>query len=321
MTEYEEGLVSIITPAHNAVSWLGETLASVRAQTWTRWEWIIADDSSTDGTRDWAARAAAEDPRVRLVPVPPPRGLAARARNVALREARGEFLAFLDADDLWHPEKLGRQVAWLRDHPEADGVCCWWELFGDPERLRRTCVIMKTAPWCSRAEFLESTSFHTSTLVTRRRCYDELGGLDEDPRLAATEDSEYFARLVDQYRVGRICETLSRYRLHPSSYTGSAMQAHNARSRALFEVLNEKGFYTPAEAARKRAHLDYEQGMINLFHAGGPFRRHFLRSLLSGHPPLRAVGALALGFLPAPLLRPVLLRLQALLRALAEKRR
>ncbi len=108
-------LVSIITPVYNAADWLPETLATVRAQTLTDWEMICVDDCSTDGSVAILERASAEDPRFRLLRMPR-NGGPSEARNLAMAAARGRFIAFLDADDLWLAEKLARSVEWMTAH-------------------------------------------------------------------------------------------------------------------------------------------------------------------------------------------------------------
>jgi teichuronic acid biosynthesis glycosyltransferase TuaG len=104
--------VSVVTPVWNAEATLGQTVASVQAQTFPDWEMLLVDDGSTDGSRRLAGRLAAGDPRLRVLVQGGNTGAAA-ARNRAIRAARGRFIAFLDADDLWRPEKLARQVAVL----------------------------------------------------------------------------------------------------------------------------------------------------------------------------------------------------------------
>ena len=308
----EKGLVSIITPALNAAPYLEDTIASVLAQTYARWEWLIADDGSTDETVARIEALAARDPRVRVFEAPPPNGLAARARNLAMRHARGEYFAFLDADDRWAPEKLERQVAYLEDHPEAQGVCCWWTLFGDPAQVKRRQLVMKTAPVCSRSEFRESVPFQTSTVLMRRRCYADHGGMDEDPRLAGTEDYEYFLRLVSASPIHRIREFLSFYRVAAASYTAQVQDTANRRGWKLLEVLQERGYFTAAEAARRKSFLYYEHAMGNLFFLDAPFRRCLVRAIATGRPPRKALGMFALSFLPASVLRPLLLRLEGI---------
>ncbi len=104
-------LISIITPSYNTASYIADTIRSVQAQTYANWELIIVDDCSTDGT-DGAVRPFLEDTRIRYLKTSQNSG-AAVSRNYALQEARGRWVAFLDSDDLWHPEKLERQVAFM----------------------------------------------------------------------------------------------------------------------------------------------------------------------------------------------------------------
>jgi teichuronic acid biosynthesis glycosyltransferase TuaG len=103
-------LVSIITPAYNAGRFIADAVATVRAQTHVNWELLIVDDCSSDDTVQRAQRAAASDSRVELIRQQRNSGPAC-ARNAALSAARGRWIAFLDADDYWLPEKLERQLA------------------------------------------------------------------------------------------------------------------------------------------------------------------------------------------------------------------
>ena len=106
-------LVSIITPAYNAAAFISDTIRSVQAQTYTNWEMIIVDDCSTDETAQVVASFG--DERIRYFKNETNSG-AAVSRNYALREARGRWVAFLDGDDLWHPEKLSKQVRFMEEN-------------------------------------------------------------------------------------------------------------------------------------------------------------------------------------------------------------
>lgn len=111
-------LVSIITPAYRAAGTIRETVASVQAQGWRDWEMLISEDCGPDDTRAVVRELAAHDPRVRLIE-PEKNGGPAAARNHSLAQAKGRWLAFLDSDDLWLPDKLDRQLAFHRQHPGA----------------------------------------------------------------------------------------------------------------------------------------------------------------------------------------------------------
>jgi teichuronic acid biosynthesis glycosyltransferase TuaG len=104
--------VSVITPAFNAARFMRETIKSVQAQTLTDWEMIVVDDCSTDNTKDVVEEQARKDPRIRLIRMDS-NSRQALARNKGIREARGKYIAFLDSDDLWFPEKLAMQTEFM----------------------------------------------------------------------------------------------------------------------------------------------------------------------------------------------------------------
>lgn len=106
-------LVSIITPSYNTAAYIADTINSVLAQTYTNWEMIIVDDCSTDNT-DSIVDAFLSDKRIKYLKNKKNCG-AAVSRNYALREARGKWIAFLDSDDLWSPEKLEKQIAFMEN--------------------------------------------------------------------------------------------------------------------------------------------------------------------------------------------------------------
>lgn len=113
--------VSIITPAWNSEKYIAETIRSVLAQTYENWEMLIVDDCSTDRTAAIVTAFAAADPRIRFL-TQPENGGAAKARNRALEESTGRYIAYLDADDTWMPEKLQKQVAFMQEKKAA--FCC-----------------------------------------------------------------------------------------------------------------------------------------------------------------------------------------------------
>jgi glycosyltransferase involved in cell wall biosynthesis len=124
-------LVSVITPAYNAARYIEHTLESAIRQTFTDFELLIVDDGSTDQTRAIAERYAARDPRVQVIHQVN-RGIAA-ARNTALSQARGNYCALLDSDDLWFPTYLEEQLAMLLQHPEVAILSANALNFGGPK--------------------------------------------------------------------------------------------------------------------------------------------------------------------------------------------
>ena len=113
-------LVSVIVPAYNAEKFVAETIESVQAQTYTHWELIIVDDGSTDQTADIIKEYVIKDSRIQYCYQT--NGRQGKARNYAISKAKGTLLAFIDADDLWHPQKLEKQIHIFEEYPQVDLV-------------------------------------------------------------------------------------------------------------------------------------------------------------------------------------------------------
>lgn len=143
----ETPLISVVTPYRNAERFLPGLSATLQAQTYPHWECLLVDHASSDGGPALAAQLAAADPRFRCLQELDPRPLPALPRNRALAAARGELIAFLDADDLWHPQKLERQLAFHLAGQLDLSVTAYGRFHasgsappdGLPRRWRRTC--------------------------------------------------------------------------------------------------------------------------------------------------------------------------------------
>jgi len=152
-------LVSVIMAAHDAEAFIAETIASVQAQTLGDWELLVADDASSDRTTAIVAAAAAEDPRIRLIRLEPNGGVA-RARNEALAAAQGRFIAFLDSDDLWLPQKLERQVAFMQRQDAAVSYTAYRRIDETGRRIGR---LISAPPRLGYRELLQNTAIATLT--------------------------------------------------------------------------------------------------------------------------------------------------------------
>lgn len=108
-----DDLVSIIMPAYNAEKYIEEAIQSVLKQTYTNWELIIVNDSSVDDTEKIIKKYKEQDKRIKLYSLPKNQGVA-NARNTALQNAVGRYIAFLDSDDMWLPEKLEKQIGFMK---------------------------------------------------------------------------------------------------------------------------------------------------------------------------------------------------------------
>lgn len=157
-------LVSIVTPAYNGARFIKQTIDSVLAQTYANWEMVIVDDCSTDGTAELVERIGAADSRIRLIRQPK-NGGPARARNAALQAARGRYVAFVDSDDLWLPQKLENQLRFMR---ERDSVFSFTGFRRIDESGAKVGQLRPIPAELSYPELLKNTAIVTSTVVIDR---------------------------------------------------------------------------------------------------------------------------------------------------------
>lgn len=192
-------LVSVIIPAFNCEATLPETLRSVAAQTYSNLEILIVDDGSTDGTIAAAIAFCAADPRARLLAKS--NGGVASARNAGLAAANGTYIAPLDSDDLWHPEKIARQVAAAVAAPEPPGfVYCWFRHIDSEGRVVGAGETHQARGHAFGALLYRNFVGNGSGLLLERAAALEAGGYDESLRAQGVEGCE---DILLQIRVAR----------------------------------------------------------------------------------------------------------------------
>ena len=199
--------VSTIIPAYNAASrYLDQAIASVLAQTHRDTELIVVDDGSTDDTSRLVLRFS----QIRYFRRAENGGQAA-ARNDGARLAKGEFLAFLDQDDLWEPSLLQETVGWLRANPDAALVHCDGYQVDEQNKILHYDAAMKHT--CSITQILRGGhDVATSGSLFRKTSFDDVGGYDE--QLRVWEDIDLAIRLFQRHRVLHLAKPLYRHRLY-----------------------------------------------------------------------------------------------------------
>lgn len=207
-------LVSVIIAAYNAAGFISATCRSAMRQTLDDIEIIVVDDGSTDGTRDIVEALAATDPRIRLI-CQSNQGVAA-ARNRGIAAASGEFLAPLDADDLWDPTKLARQVARLQDAGPAAGMAyCWWAWIDiNDTQLDRSPFWRIEGRVLDRLAEVNFTG-SASVPLFRRACLAQVGGYDvtlHEKGSQGCEDWDLALRVAERYDVVVVPALLVGYR-------------------------------------------------------------------------------------------------------------
>lgn len=232
MSDSSPELVSVIIPAHRAAAYLVQTLASVAAQTHPNWEVLVMEDGVYDETSSIVADFAARGHLVRHFVHPENRGVS-HARNRLLDEARGAYVAFLDADDTWQPDHLAHSLALLRD-PAVSWVIGGLNLIDPVGRVLKSDVLAPDLPVAAiPATLLAHNFILTSGMVLRTRVF--AGGLRFDPTIKVGEDLDLCLRLLrEKHLPVRSTRATLNYRKHPSSTTADPVRFSEEFAR-LFE--------------------------------------------------------------------------------------
>ncbi|HET7104702.1 MAG TPA: glycosyltransferase family 2 protein [Terracidiphilus sp.] len=225
-------LVSVVIPFHNSERFLAEAIDSVIRQSWSSWELILVDDGSSDRSRDIVLSYAGSGARIHLTQHEGRRNLGlTRSRNLGARASSGEFLAFLDSDDVWLPHKLEHLVGILREHPRADMVCgpskYWYDW--DTENTRQN-VIPAIAPgetlYQPPALFLMTYPIGPhgapcpSSILVRQTAFERVGGFEDafnPSTFQIFEDTAFFTKIYLSGPVYVTSACTDRYRRHAGS--------------------------------------------------------------------------------------------------------
>lgn len=209
-----EKLVSIITPTYNCAKFIARTLDSVQAQTYQNWEMIIVDDRSQDNTKEIVEGYMKNDPRIQYHLLDVNSG-AAVARTVAMNLAKGAYMAFLDSDDIWMPDKLERQIKWMNDNSHAFSCTAYEQIDEDDNLLNRTIKTIKKTDY---NRLLLDCPVGNSTVV-----YDvEKMGKFEVPNIRKRNDDALWLQMLKKEKyIWGMPDVLMKYRIRQNSISSN----------------------------------------------------------------------------------------------------
>ena len=269
-------LVSVILPTFERLEYLPAAVESLCAQSYPHWELVIADDGSGPDTRDWLESLRAH-PRVTVLWLAHS-GRPAVVRNAALRAARGEWLAFLDSDDLWLPQKLERQLSSLQRHPQRKWGYTAFDLVdgsGELRPARREGGARAPSGWILPRLLDGEIVIALPSVIVSRALLEQLGAFDEE--LTMCEDDELWFRLAAHSEIDGIEAPLTRVRRH-GRHGGDDATAWRDRRR-VFEKALRAGPEPQLRARLRRLRAEAAAGLA--------------RSEAAAARRLRALGTLA----------------------------
>lgn len=218
--------VSVIIPTYNCSRFIGAALDSVLNQTLPPDEIIVVDDASTDNT---AEVLAAYGDRITCVTALDTGGYASAVRNVGIKAAAGDYIAFLDADDIWFPTKLAEQIKVLNAHPEVQMVYSNYNRIDEDDNIIES---QSNRPWAiEKGSIVQTDSYwpdafcqlavrcfmQTSTVIVRKSAFDEVGFFDSN--MLFYEDADLWMRITHSHQVKRVAHVLASYRKRGGSLT------------------------------------------------------------------------------------------------------
>jgi glycosyltransferase involved in cell wall biosynthesis len=269
-------LISVVIPTYNYRKYVVEAVESVLAQTYQPLEVIVADDGSTDGTGGELARYG---DRIRYLHQEN-RGVPA-ARKPGIRAATGEYVAFLDSDDLWAPTKIERQVAVMEKNPEVGAVFCETQSLNlaSGETFHGPCRADVRGDIRRKLLHKNCVTGSASAVLVRRECIDKVGLFDE--ALRSAEDWDLWIRISREYHFDYVSEPLVILRNHGGNMHKKIATMHEAQMQVVERAFRED----PVDGGnlllrhRSLAYVHFDAG--DEYYMAGDFRsalRHLVRS-------------------------------------------
>jgi hypothetical protein len=272
--------VAVVIPTYNCASFLAAAIESVLAQTYRNFRIVVIDDGSTDATPE-VMRLYAD----RCICLWQPNAGAAAARNRGIRESTSKYIAFLDADDLWHPTKLERQIQFLNLHPDVGLVCSDFSMTGNGSSSDSFFSTTRVPPDGRMFEhLLRNCIVFTSSVVVPRQVIDEAGMFNES--LSVCEDMNLWLRIASRWNIAALREVLVTRRNRQESLSATAagtIVSLNHGLASFQHIESSCPHLSPREtrALRQMLALFYYKSGSSLLTGGAcqPARTHLARSL------------------------------------------
>lgn len=237
----EKGLVSVITPTYNCADFIGETIESVQSQIYQNWEMIIVDDCSTDNTKEVVDKYISKDSRIKYFCLKNNSG-AAVARTKAMELASGEYMAFLDSDDIWPEDKLKKQLYFMKEHDVAFTCTAYEQIDENGKPLNK---VINTVPKADYNRVLLDCPVGNSTVMYN---VEKMGKFEVPNIRKRNDDALWLQMLKREKYVYGLNIVLMKYRIRHNSISSNKFKVikyhwilyrnieHLSVARSLFHI-------------------------------------------------------------------------------------
>ncbi len=241
MDKKNETLVSVIIPTFNSELYVKVAVESVLLQAYRDVEVIVVDDGSTDGTRD-VLKEYIDSGEIKYIYQK--NNGPASARNSGIKNSSGEFIAFLDADDIWLSNKLERQISLFDSSPDVGLVYSDMEFFGAHLRFNRYSEMLKRRMCRGRVykELVLENFIPTSTVIVRRNVLDDVGFFDDSGKYIG-EDYDLWLRVARKYEIDFVEDILVKYRIHSGKMSLSRKESYSGLCRVYKREFSRAPFF------------------------------------------------------------------------------
>lgn len=267
--------VSVIMPTYNRVGLIKESVGAVLAQTFTDFELIIVDNMSEDGTREYVAGIG--DGRVRYFRNDN-KGIIAISRNLGIRNSTGRYVAFCDDDDIWLPDKLEVQTAFMDENKDVGLSFGYAVDFGSGPtvgflRFPRN----ETDMIRGYHELFLGNRVATLTVMVQRTCLDDVGLFDEGQAFKNIEDYDLWLRVARKFKLASVGRVIGKYRVHPQAASADEVAEKNKLFK-LIEKHRANGWIGDKEARMLESRLNFTIGSSQLARGDARYRGSYLAS-------------------------------------------
>jgi len=251
-------VVSIIIPTYNHAHFLESALQSVINQTYKEWEVIVVNNFSDDNTIDVVNDF--DDPRIKLINFQN-NGIIASGRNKGISQSRGKYIAFLDSDDIWYPDKLKECLELLN---QGFDLVCHGEFWVKTDNSKRHIIYGPEKNACYRSLLFNGNCISTSATVVRKEALDKVGGFCESPDMVTAEDYDLWLKLSkSDIKIGFVKKILGEYRIHDANHSKAVlvnMKAEQAVIEKHISMLRPLNMYEKLLERRRNGLVFYTAG-------------------------------------------------------------